>query len=433
MALDLPPKRVIDHTFWTKEKAQAATYVTWKDGKPFIGDREIIYKGTDIGPILEKVFEELPPAIGGQKFYSYIQQRYVGIRRDDISAWLNKQSSHQIYRQSRKARTGKSVSSSHPGTRWVLDVKNLPSKTWKGKYYSGVLIAVDPFSKFVVLVPVGDEGGAEIVRAAGVFFDKLKSMDPEYAKRVRVVNCDNGPGLGSEEFEEYLKERGVKIVHGASFNPTSQSAAERMARTVGGYAVSWAEQKFGDRTRWVELISDIEQILNATYAKGHGKTPMEVFTAKDRDPDVIDKLLAARASRQTDRLYNDKLKSGDKVRVSYRVMAPTSKIRGQIKNKLRKGYEQNWSDQVFTVHRSFGERDYVLEDEDGNLVTKTKLGKTRVLRYDRADLLKVPSDTVDSHKRSADDGEEDEEEEERQPTPRPKRQRKATRRLIEEA
>ena len=332
-----------------------------------------------------------------------------------------------IYRGARKVRTSKVITSKKVGARWMIDTEFFPPTTYKGKAYVGIMVFVDVFSKLSNLVPVSGESGEEAVRATKTFLEEIEKLHPGAAKRVSVFNSDDrGLAFTSQEFTDYLKEHGIKPVYGAAYSPQSQGLAERQNRTIASYVTSWTEQRFHNRKRWVELVSDVEHLINHSYARATGKDPISVFTQDDPHEEVLDKLMANAAKRQVSHLENDKLAPGTLVRVSFRVRGPT-RIKGQIKQGTRKGYLQQWTNEVYKVVRGWGAAEYILEDTDGNLVRGGPDGAgtvQRVLRFNRADLLKLPDGEQESY-HGAEESEDETEE------PRAKRAKQPVNRIIE--
>lgn len=90
-----------------------------------------------------------------------------------------------------------------------------------GKFY---LIIVDSFSKWVEVQIMNDITTGSTVERLDKFFADFGTC--------RVLVSDNGPQLTSQEFEMYLKSKGIFHKLSAPYNPSTNGQAERYVQTL---------------------------------------------------------------------------------------------------------------------------------------------------------------------------------------------------------
>jgi hypothetical protein len=94
----VPPERTLQFLKWTRERSKKAPYVTWRGDDAYIGERQIIWQ-EDQAKVIGRVYkEDMPPAVGYLRFYSYLSKRFIGIKRRTVMDFLVNQQGRQDYR-----------------------------------------------------------------------------------------------------------------------------------------------------------------------------------------------------------------------------------------------------------------------------------------------------------------------------------------------
>jgi transposase InsO family protein len=359
---------------WTLEIAQNDPSVT-RDGDNYLHQgRLIVFTRQQAQKVLEAELEKIPESTGYLRFFSYIRQKYEGIRRVHVQEFLKNSEAHQLYTRRHKPSTTRVSVPKRPGVRWQTDIAYLPEARQGSKALTGICVIIDLFSKYVRAYAITSESAAELQRVFQTFF---KDIGPEKAKRVRLVSADNGPGFGSKAFKEWMAEQGVKIVNSKAYSPQSQGTVERMNQTLKKAITSAAETKHGRASAWPLVLDMVVDFVNRSYTRVLKKrTPEEVFGDEDPDPEVAVALAKEGGKRRNSRLYT-RLHAGQAVRVALAVVGDAA-TRGAIKQGTRKGYLAQWSREIFTIKSKHGES-YSLEEAP-------ELG-----RVDRLNLLLLPS------------------------------------------
>lgn len=377
LLLTKPKERGLSKVMWTRERAASLSWVTRRGGQFFVDDRQIVFPGEE-QDILKKEYEDVPPSLGYNRFYSWVKRRYLGIRRADLVAFLNSQEGRQKYRRLFRPSKASVVTSRAPGQRWVMDIKFLPEVRLRNKLYVGVAVIIDSFSKVLFAFPVSSTSVAETTRVLGLWIEELGPL----ADRIRVVHTDNGPEF-SGGFERFLKERGIKHVKGAPYTPASQGAAERANQVLGSYLTSSAEEQYGNPRAWIKALPSLvglDGLINNSFTRMLGSlTPRQVLEGEGQEQ-TKQRILAEAGKRRNSVMYEkQRLEVGDKVRLSLRI-AGDRITKATIKQNTRKGYLAQWDvSKMYTVKGKRGHK-YLLDELPG--------------LFDRTDLLKVPAQSV---------------------------------------
>lgn len=379
-----PPETVLRKTKWTKDKLESASWIKEKDGKYFVGDRQIILDDDEAGKIIRREYRDVPSAIGYLRFYSYLLTKYLGIRRKLVQDFLANQERRQVYRRLNKPSATQAIVTKAPGVRWTWDHGKLDETTWKGKKYTHVLVGIDNFSKYVYLFGTNGDGAEETIRCFTLWLEDLEEMGDEFLERVKIVATDNGPGFKSAQLAEWFEQAGIRHIRSRAYNPTSQAHAERLVQTVKGYLISFTESKFDSRKRWPELIDRVQELLRTTWQRVLKRTPEEVFKGQAKE-ETRERIKSEAEKRRFANVYDKSvLEPGQAVRVSLRITG-SSALKDAYKQGRVKGYEQQWDERnTYTVKRRYGRTKYELNELPGE-------------RIDRTDLLKIPSKTPEQY------------------------------------
>jgi hypothetical protein len=249
--------------------------------------------------------------------------------------------------------------------------------TMEGHKYVGFLVITDLFTKYTFVYPVQAESFAEVKRCLSLGREAVEKLKPGGKRTIGRLQSDNGAAF-NDELAAWLQERHINV-RGRPYNPQSQGQAERAVQTVKNYLRSFAEQKFptSKKLPWPRVIDQTMEAINNGHTRTIGMSPLEAVKA---DASAIkEKLDAHRKTRQVyQRYHRDPLAPGDKVRVSLRIDG-TPEVRKQIKEGTYKSSNKQWADQIYTVEKRHGVRNYYLKEREG--------------RYLRTDLLRVPMAT----------------------------------------
>lgn len=134
-----------------------------------------------------------------------------------------------------------------------------------------LLLIIDAFTKFVILVPVKSTKSIHSIAA-------IKNYFHTFSVPKRLIS-DRGTSFTSKKFQDYLNSLGIKHIMNAVATPRANGQVERYNRTV--LAALTATNHGKPDNLWDECVSEIQWGLNNTQNKGTGKSPAQALFGLD--------------------------------------------------------------------------------------------------------------------------------------------------------
>lgn len=183
-----------------------------------------------------------------------------------------------------------------------------------------ILVVIDVFSKYVFYIPVKNKTPQEVKRA----FKKVFAIATP-----KFMQTDQGMEFAAKEMQRFFKKHDVRWYH--TFSEIKAALAERQIRTLK----ERLERIFYHRGshKYVDILQDLADQYNTTKHSRIGIEPTNVDESNEAA--IFTKLYGSNGKHTKKPVLN----IGDQVRV-YRKKATFSK-----------GYEKNWTDEVFTIVR----------------------------------------------------------------------------------
>jgi transposase InsO family protein len=206
---------------------------------------------------------------GMNKTYRVIKSQYTWPRvRREVEDYVKQCRSCQINKiltPKHKAPMKITTTTERPSEKCYLDVVGpLPVTLESNKY---ILTFQDDLSKYVIVVPIGQQD-AEMVARAFVVNVVLKYGTP------RVLQTDQGANFISEVFRNTFKILKIKKIQSTAFHPESQGGIERSHRVLAEYLRHYVNE---DQTNWDEWVSFVTYVYNTTVHSATGFTPFELL------------------------------------------------------------------------------------------------------------------------------------------------------------
>lgn len=186
--------------------------------------------------------------------------------------------------------------------------------------YKYILVVIDVFSKFVWANPVKTKSAKDITN---VMKKILSSKTP------RNLQTDMGKEFYNKDFSALMKK--LNINHYSTFSSTKASVVERVNRTLK--SLMWKEFSMQGSYKWLKILPEIVYKYNNTI---HSTIKMKPSNVNANNESQLLKTVYSHI-----KLSNliTKFKRNEHVRIS--------KHRGIF----AKGYNPNWSNEVFTVDK----------------------------------------------------------------------------------
>lgn len=105
----------------------------------------------------------------------------------------------------------------------------------------------------------------------------------QLSKFIKILRSDNGSEYITSELDEFLRLSGIIHQFTNPYTPEQNGMAERMNRTLIEKARSMLYGAGLPKTFWAEAVSTAAYLVNRSPARGHGKTPEEIWTGVKPD------------------------------------------------------------------------------------------------------------------------------------------------------
>ena len=212
----------------------------------------------------------------------------------------------------------------------------LISKFNKG--FRFLLCVIGIYSKYAWVVPLKDKKGSSIVNAFQSIFKKS-------SRKPNKIWVDKGSEFYNSHFKKWLKDNSIEMY--STHNEGKSVVAERFIRTIKNkifkYMTSISKNVYIDK---------LDDIVHKYNNEKHRAIKMKPINVKDNT--YID---FGKEANDND----PKFKVGDHVRIS------------KYKNIFAKGYNPNWSEEVFVIKeiKNTVPWTYVINDLNGEEITGT--------------------------------------------------------------
>ena len=198
---------------------------------------------------------------------------------------------------------------------WEVDLVDIQSLSRKNKGIKYLLCAIDLYSNYAFVIPLKDKKGINIVNA-------LNKIIKQSNRKPNKIWVDQGGEFYNNVFKKWLSDNGI-IMH-STYNEGKSVVAERFIRTLKNKL--FKHMTASGKNVYYDVLDDVANKYNNTKDSTIKMKPIDV---RDNKRVYIDE-------------HNEKdsrFKVGDRVRIS------------KFKNIFAKGYNPNWSKEIFIVDK----------------------------------------------------------------------------------
>ena len=205
---------------------------------------------------------------------------------------------------------------------WQLDLSDLSSLAPHNDGYRYLACFIDVLSKKVWVVPMKKKTALDMARALDVVFDST-------SRRPMVIQVDKGTEFHNATVKKKLEKMGIRLFSTHN-EETKAQIVERFQRTLKGKL--WRYFHHNNTYRYIDVLDNIVASYNNTFHRSIKMTPNEANRSNEMSP--------------WENLYGDenlsppqpyKFNIGDHVRIL------SSRV------QFRKGYEANWTEEIFKI------------------------------------------------------------------------------------
>lgn len=236
--------------------------------------------------------------------------------------WLLTQDAYTLHTRKRKTFPRNKYIVNNVDDLWQADLavfKNISQHNDGIKY---LMIVIDVFSKYGWVRPLKSKTGKEVNQA----FESIFKTD---GRKPLNLQCDKGTEFVSLLSKSFFKKHDINFY--TTRNPDTKAAvAERFLKTLK--TRMWRYFTYKNTNRYINVIQALVHAYNHTVHSSIRMAPAEV-----NDNNVLQVWRTLYSKREV--YVAPKLKVGDTVRVS------------REKKHFAKGYERNWTEEIFKVSR----------------------------------------------------------------------------------
>lgn len=269
---------------------------------------------------------KVPGSFGG---ISTLHRALKGkVKTGNIRKWLQTKDSYTLHKPLRHKFVRNRVIVGGLNEQFQADLADLQSLTGYNDNYKYLLTCIDIFSKYAWAIPLKDKKAESIVSA----FQKI------FLERIpQSLQTDEGKEFTNQLFQNFLKKNNVHFF--TTHNETKASVVERFNRTLK--TKMWKYFTEMNTHRYIDIIDQLLHSYNHTW---HRSIKMEPVSVTLDNQEQVWKTLYGNMYKQETLNGNmskqeSVLKVGDTVRIS------------QQKMRFQKGYEQNWTREIFTIEK----------------------------------------------------------------------------------
>lgn len=201
-----------------------------------------------------------------------------------------------------------------------------------------ILIAINFYSKMAYARPLKDKSGPHVAKAMEEILQEMQTPPHN-------IQSDNGREFYNGHFKRLMIKNNIN--HYSTYSNVKAAAVERLIRTLKD--MMYREFLAQGSYKWLNLLPQIISKYNNTYHSTIQMKPNEV-----KDNSLLLTVYNYNHVRREKRSAR-KFKVGDNVRIS------------KHKGHFEKGYEANWSVEIFKVDqvKRTSPTTYILKDKDG--------------------------------------------------------------------
>jgi integrase-like protein/chromodomain-containing protein len=207
---------------------------------------------------------------------------------------------------------------------WAMDLASMESFVSYNDGYKYILCIIDVFSKFAWCVPLKNKTGASILKA-------VKDITSQSGRSPEKIWVDKGSEFYNKEFQSWAKSNNITIY--STYGESKSVVVERFIRTLKELLT----RKFSatNSREWIKMLPGILNFYNHKY---HSTIDMSPIDASDPANEVqVYNNIYKTHGKEKKKKKKPKFHVGDHVRVS------------RIKEKFEKGFQPNFSHEVFTI------------------------------------------------------------------------------------
>ena len=231
----------------------------------------------------------------------------------------NKILSEELHKSKRKNYPRRKIIVNHIDEIFAADLVEMQKFVKLNKGYRYLLTCIDIFSKYSWVIPIKDKRGITIKNALEKIFKERKP---------KFLWTDKGTEFYNKQVQDLLNENNIKL-YSTNNSEIKSAVIERFNRTFKN--MMYKKFTENNNTIFYNILNELVNNYNNKYHSTIKMTPIEA--SKKINEKKIKNIYNFEKTKKP-----DKFKIGDRVRISLE------------KNIFEKGYETNWTQEIFTIY-----------------------------------------------------------------------------------
>lgn len=278
-----------------------------------------------------------PASFGGIKRLMNASQQPVPI----VEKFLNQQWTYQFHKPIRYKFPRRKYMVRGINEQWQVDLVEMQHFSRENNGYRYILCAIDIFSRYAYTRPLKDKSGKEVANILKDIFDSIHTLP----KRIQT---DQGKEFYNQHVHQLLASYNIELF--SVYSEKKAAIVERFQRTL--QEKLYRVFTFQGHHKWIEILPQLTEAYNQSYHRSIKMRPTDV--SKQNETNVW---LNQYASIEKNPI--PKFKIGDRVRIP------------KHKTIFTKGYEEKWTDEIFTIHKintKYKPELYTLKDDNNEII-----------------------------------------------------------------
>lgn len=245
--------------------------------------------------------------------------------KDEVKKWMQSQETYTLHKPvNRKFPRNKYILSNF-NELWQADLSDMRTYSKYNDGYNYILCVIDVFSKYAFARPMKNKNSETIKHCFDSIFIEANTTP-------RHIQSDKGTEFVSKDVQRYFKNKNINYY--TTNNPDIKaSIVERFQRTLK--TKMWRYFTHKNTYKYIDILEDLLHAYNHSYHSSIKMCPYEV--SMHNIMTVWNNLYNRENNKGTSYTPLPKMHVGDYVRIT------------KYKHAFQKGYESNWSDEIFII------------------------------------------------------------------------------------
>lgn len=245
--------------------------------------------------------------------------------KGDVKQWLQSQETYTLHRPVRKRIPRNKYILSNFNELWQADLSDMRTYSKYNNGFNYILCVIDVFSKYAYARAIKNKNSETIKQCFESIFNEANATPTH-------IQSDKGTEFVSKDVQKYFKSKNVNYY--TTNNPDIKaSIVERFQRTLK--MKMWRYFTHKNTYKYINILQDLIYAYNHSYHSSIKMCPSDVNLGNIMT--VWNNLYDRKTNTKSLDVPLPKFNVGDHVRIT------------KYKHIFQKGYESNWSDEIFII------------------------------------------------------------------------------------